>query len=441
MTGMDSIISLLLSLSPVVRILAVFLLILLFNRLGLPLGVALLAGGLGIDLWAGRTVALVGADLLHALAAPELWLLLLNITLILEFGYFMSSERNSRIILAAARRLGGRNGRALGLVLIPATIGLVPMPGGALFSAPLVGETLRDRELPAAWKASVNYWFRHVLEYWWPLYPVVIVTLSIFNLSTWHFFLLQVPFTAVSIGAGWFFLLRRRLSILRDAAAVPAPAGRELLEVLAPILLIVLSTLLLPGAVARLVPGASPTTDKLLAMLAGLAVALLLIARRGGSQGGHRLFSRLVTAKTAGVIFTLAGVMLFQGMLEASALLPAAGRQLGASHIPVEIIIAFLPFLAGLVTGLAIGFGGPAFPLVVGLAAADPGLGEGAALVLAFSMGYAGMMLSPVHLCYVLTRKYFFASLADTYRYLVPCVLVIMAWGIGFHVFLRLTGW
>ncbi len=433
--------SLLFTVSPVARILIVFLLILLLNRIGLPLGLALLAGGLGIDLWAGRSMAAAAGDLAYALTAPELWLLLLNITLILEFGHFMASERSARVILAAARRLGGHNGRALGLVLIPAVIGLVPMPGGALFSAPLVGESLRDRDLPAAWKASVNYWFRHVLEYWWPLYPVVIVSLSIFSLSTWHFFLLQVPFTAVSIGAGWFFLLRRRLDVLRDPAGSPPPAGGSLLSVLAPILIIVAATLLLPATVARLLPQASPTTDKLLAMLAGLVVALALITRGAGRDGGPRLFSRLATAKTASVIFTLAGVMLFQGMLEASELLPAAGRQLVASQIPVELIIAFLPFLAGLVTGLAIGFAGPAFPLVVGLAAADPSISEGAALVLAFSMGYGGMMLSPVHLCYILTRKYFFAPLADTYRYLVPCVLAVMAWGAGLHCLLRITGW
>jgi uncharacterized protein len=110
----------------------------------------------------------------------------------------------------ASRRLGGRHGRALSLVLIPASIGLVPMPGGALFSAPLVGETLREKHLPAAWKASVNYWFRHIFEYWWPLYPVVIVTLSIFSLKTWQFFSLQVPFTLVSLLAGWYFILRRQ---------------------------------------------------------------------------------------------------------------------------------------------------------------------------------------------------------------------------------------
>ena len=64
--------------------------------------------------------------------------------------------------------------------------------------------------------------------------------------------------------------------------------------------------------------------------------------------------------------------MIFQAMLDASGLLPEAGRQLSESMVPIEFVVGFLPFLAGLVTGIAIGFAGPAFPLVVGLIAARP---------------------------------------------------------------------
>ena len=97
--------------------------------------------------------------------------------------------------------------------------------------------------------------------------------------------------------------------------------------------------------------------------------------------------------------------------------------------------------LAGLVTGIAIGFAGPAFPLVLGLAAVDPHLTQISALALAFSMGYAGMMLSPVHLCYVLTRRYFISGLFPSYVYILPCTLVVAGWGILMHILLRLTGW
>ena len=431
----------LLGVSPVFKILFVFVLILVANRARVPLGIALVLGGLTIDFWAGKGGAAVFADFLGSLGKPELWLLVLNITLILEFGYYMAYKPNSQAILAASRRLGGRHGRAVSLIVMPAAMGLVPMPGGALFSAPLVKETLRGSEVPAPWKVAVNYWFRHVFEFWWPLYPVVIVTFSIFSLDNWQFFSLQVPFTLVSLLCGWFFLLKRRLEVLADGAQEEQGENNRLFAVLLPIIVVVLCTLFLPGIMGRLLPHGSATTHKLLAMSVGLVISLLLIARASRGDNDFRLFSNLVSEKTANVVFTLGGVMIFQAMLEASSLLPEAGWQLSRSMVPIEFVIAFLPFLAGLVTGIAIGFAGPSFPLVVGLISADPSISQASALVLAFTMGYVGMMLSPVHLCYILTRRYFSARLFPSYVYLLPCVLTVAAWGILVHVFLRLMGW
>ncbi|MHB1349379.1 MAG: DUF401 family protein [Desulfobulbaceae bacterium] len=429
------------SISPVVKILLLFVLILAVNRLRVPLGIALVLGALLIDLWAGKTLGAVWTDLAASLAHPELWLLVLNIILVLEFGYYLSHPPNSAAILALSRRLGGRHGRALSLVLLPAVIGLVPMPGGALFSAPLVGETLREKEFPPPWKAAVNYWFRHIFEYWWPLYPVVIVSLSMFSLKSWQFFALQIPFTLVSLLAGWFVLLRRHVHALADEVRTEQGGDRRLLTVLLPLALVVLCTLFLPPLMKYLAPGASAATDTLLAMFAGLIISLVLIAWWGRGDRDFRLFSHLLSGKTGDVVFTLGGVMIFQAMLDASGLLPEAGRQLGNSLVPIEVVIAFLPFLAGLVTGIAIGFAGPAFPLVIGLVAVDPSLSQASALVLAFSMGYAGMMLSPVHLCYVLTRRYFISGLFSSYVYIIPCTLAVVGWGVLMHILLRLIGW
>lgn len=427
--------------SPIFRILLVFFLILLVARMRVPLGIALVFGGVAIDWWAGKALPGIGRDFISSLARPELWLLVLNITLILEFGYFMAYEPNSRAILSASRKLGGRHGRALSLVLIPAAIGLVPMPGGALFSAPLVGEAVLGKQVLPQWKVAVNYWFRHIFEYWWPLYPVVIVSLSIFSLKTWQFFALQIPFTLVSLLAGWVFLIRPHVNMLADEIQPDRELNARLPLVLFPILLVVLCTLLLPGVIKHGLPVASPTTVKLLAMFAGLVLSLGIIGIVTHRDSDFRLFQNVVSEKTANVAFTLGGVMVFQAMLDTSSLLPMAGKQLSDSMVPIEFVIAFLPFLAGLVTGIAIGFAGTAFPLVVGLIASDPHLSQASALVLAFSMGYAGMMLSPVHLCYILTRRYFFSGLFQSYMYIVPCVLAVTSWGVIMHVLLRLGGW
>ena len=415
--------------SAVAKILIVFFGVLAASRMRVPLGIGLVGGGLALDLWAGKTIPELPVDLGHALLRPELWLLAITITLIMEIGYFMASDENGKAIIALARRYGGRHGQAFSLVLIPAAIGLVPMPGGALFSAPLVGKTAESPDSTAEWKAAVNYWFRHILEYWWPLYPVVIVTLSIFTLPTWKFMLLQIPFTAVSLAAGYFILLRSGKFTL-SAGIRQEEESPGIARVLLPIIIIVLAALVLPGLFRKLLPGLNPASWKLLAMLAGLVISLGLIWRDRKNLG-RRMFADLASKKTVNVFITLAGVMIFESLLGSSGLIPLAGRELSRGHVPIGMIIAFLPFLAGLVTGIAVGFAGAAFPIVVGfISAGEVSMQPMAALVLAFSMGYAGMMLSPVHLCFLLTVEYFNASLIKVYKYILPCVLGVVSYGI-----------
>lgn len=421
--------------SAVAKILIVFFGVLAASRLRIPLGVGLTGGSLALDLWAGKSMQALPADLWHALMRPELWLLVITITLIMEIGHFMASEENGNAIVSLARRYGGRHGQALSLVLIPAAIGLVPMPGGALFSAPLVGRTAQNNSNSPEWKAAVNYWFRHILEYWWPLYPVVIVTLSIFTLQTWKFMLLQVPFTFVSLGAGYFFLLRHQaFSFTDETAEQNLP---RIAQVLLPIGIIVSATLLLPGFFHKILPDLNPASWKLLSMLAGLLVSLIIIWL-GRKSHSRKMFSDLASLKTANVFITLAGVMIFESLLNSSGLIPLAGRELSTGRVPIGLIIAFLPFLAGLVTGIAIGFAGTAFPIVVGfISAGEIGMQPMAALVLAFSMGYAGMMLSPVHLCFLLTVDYFNASFIKVYKYILPCAMSVMAFGVILYQMLQ----
>ncbi|MDX1776729.1 MAG: DUF401 family protein [Desulfobulbales bacterium] len=424
--------------SAVAKILLVFFGILLFNRMRIPLGVGLLGGGLVLDLWSGKNLHSLPADLWHALMRPELWLLAITITLIMEVGYFMAYDENGKAIVAMARRYGGRHGQLVSLVLIPAAIGLVPMPGGALFSAPLVGRAAENSSNSREWKAAVNYWFRHILEYWWPLYPVVIVTLSIFTLQTWKFMLLQIPFTFVSLGAGYLFLLRSHTFSFTPEEREEENSIPSIVQVLMPIVIIVLATLLLPGMYRKLLPNLNPASWKLISMLTGLLISLLLIWLNRKSSS-RKMFSGLATLKTINVFITLAGVMIFESLLDSSGLIPLAGRELSYGQVPVALIIAFLPFLAGLVTGIAIGFAGAAFPIVVGLiSAGEISIQPVAALVLAFSMGYAGMMLSPVHLCFLLTVDYFNASFIKVYRYLLPCAAGVMASGVLFYLLLQI---
>jgi len=67
-----------------------------------------------------------------------------------------------------------------------------------------------------------------------------------------------------------------------------------------------------------------------------------------------------------------------------------------------------IPFVSGLATGLAVGFVGASFPIVFSLLGESPSTGAVLSMtVLAYSFGYMGMILSPVHICLIVSNRHF----------------------------------
>lgn len=423
------------------KILTVFIGMLVVSRLRVPLGAALCVGGVFLLFWAGLPATEVAQAFVAGLRQSEFWLMLAVVALIIELGRYMTQSEHARELVAAAQAWGGRHGRSISLMTVPALIGLVPMPAGALFSAPLVADAVGEADLPAESKTAINYWFRHVWEYWWPLFPGVIVAMSVFGMPTWRFVLLQFPFSILAFAVGYAVLIRPNLARLHLKPDPEHRASVRAFVLMGPLLLVVLTALLLPPVLVRLMPDAKLTTHKLLAMLLGLSGALALTGIHG--SGGLRSIARTLTQPHArNVLITLAGILMFKSMLKDSGLLALAARELIASGIPIVMAVALLPLFAGFVTGLAIGFTGTAFPLIAGLMAMDGiDLPQGATLVLAFGFGYMGMMLSPVHLCLLVSRDYFSANMLGVYRRILPCAAIMAVAAVALHILYAALGW
>jgi len=452
----------------IVKILVVFAAVLILNRLKINLGLALIIGGLGLNLWGGLPVHVTLSNLGNAFLNSELWFFMLVMALIIEVDHYMTEEKNSAEIVAATQRWGGKHGRALTLMSLPAVMGLIPSPAGALFSAPFVEQASGKEEGSPEWKTAVNYWFRHLWEYWWPLYPGVIIAMSVFSMiPSWQFVSVQVPYTVLSIFLGYFFLVRSHIPRLAGFSVNTEGDNKRAFFLLMPLLIVLASLFVLPFPFSKILPGMNVQVRKLLAVVVGLVVALLLIiwdGRRGKGQqkqgcarngvpmpeasacrsasAGRKMFSTLFTKSSLSIQFSLIGVLVFQFMLEKSGLLPAAGRELVSSGIPLVIAVSILPFLGGMITGIASGFTGTAFPLLVGLMNTEgSGLTPLATLVLGYGFGYVGLLLSPVHLCLLVTRDYFSARLSKVYMQLFPGVAVVLIYSITAHFVLRVLGW
>lgn len=84
-----------------------------------------------------------------------------SIFLIYFLGELMSVSRDSDGFSQSVQKLfEGSRGAS---VFIPAIVGLMPMPAGAMFTAPMIDQIGSD--MSKLEKTTVNYWFRHCLEF------------------------------------------------------------------------------------------------------------------------------------------------------------------------------------------------------------------------------------------------------------------------------------
>ena len=426
-----------------VKILGAFAMVLVSARLKLHLGPAMALGALVLGAWCGLSPEKILATFLGALVDLQTWGLVVLVVLILFFGRILSlSGRLDRVVRATVARVGSRRRAS---ALLPALIGLLPMPGGAILSAPMVESAAASEGLTPERLTAVNYWFRHLWEYWWPLYPGVIVAVGILEaarpegINLGWFMLFEIPLTLVVFFWGKIFLLGRAYSKERNQGnerkenAPPEPKEKtslgSLLGGMAPILLVVGLTLLwnlyvIAGKALGLpVPPLPKTLPLTIFVLLGIGHVFL------GEGLGREAFWKMVRHRTAlDMVFLILGVMIFRAMVSDSGSVVSLGSELSRAGVPVLVLVAALPFTAGLVTGIAVGFAGASFPVVAALMphGASP-LVLASYYVLAFGAGYTGMMLSPVHFCLVLTKDYFKASLAGTYRLLaLPALFLFL---------------
>ncbi|MEJ2718530.1 MAG: DUF401 family protein [Deltaproteobacteria bacterium] len=115
-----------------------------------------------------------------------------------------------------------------------------------------------------------------------------------------------------------------------------------------------------------LVSGFSVAWPKYGSLVLGLVIAIALVISRN-SLGMGQVRKAVLNIGIVSMVMIIFAIMSFKGILIESRAIEEVKVELAMYHIPPMIIIAFLPFIAGLVTGISIGFVGASFPLVVAL--------------------------------------------------------------------------
>jgi len=429
-------------------ILAVIVFLLL--RLRLNLGLALLAGSaltgvlFPVAPWRFLEVALWGV-----VSADGICFILLVVFIVLLSHLMEKSGHLQRVVERLGEVVGTGRRR---LATLPAIIGLLPMPGGAIFSAPMVHAASGEMGFEPARKVAINHWFRHIWEFCWPLYPGVIAyqaQLSGLNLSLVKVLPYQVPLTAAMVLIGFLTLFPRRIKKppMESGKHGRGERVRRLVGIGMPIIIVIVifAGLQYPAAVLqdRAALAGGNATAQVQTLLARLPLLLGLVASICYVMWVNRMpladLAAFFTKSGKGwsMALMVVGIIVFGGIVAES----KAGGEAAAFfryHGLEPLVIVGVPFIIAMVTGITVAYVSISFPLVIPLIEGNPH--KLALAVLAYGAGFIAMLDSPVHLCRVLGKQYFGAETRATYRFLVAPTLLLIAALAGLYLILRLSG-
>ncbi len=367
--------------------------VVIFQRLTRKLIISMIAGFTVFAMINPRVIFNLLKLFVASVSDSSFLTLLPSIFLIYFLGELMSISKDADLFSTSIQNLFQDTKSAA--VLMPAIAGLMPMPAGAMFTAPIVDQIATD--LDNLHKTAFNYWFRHCLEFFWPVYPAMYIMSSLTNVPLGKISLRLFPLFLISFLIGWIYL---------NGFTVPKVKRiqKEDLKKMWP-LIVILST------------GFMILVFKLDGWLALLIASSFYAAFRSR----FILKSLIQSFKKMDIIPILLIVFLYKHSMIDLGIGQMMNVELSKAGFGTLVISITLPLIIGMSTGLTSGALGVCLPIILGM-----GAGNLAIIVYVFSV--IGVLLSPVHLCLVLTCQYFKVDfLSVLKKVLVPIIVVAIS--------------
>ena len=162
------------------------------------LGIVLTSGALGFAILAGVDIL---QTLINVFTNPSIILLIIIMTLLPILGGIME-ESGLMIEMIQKMRISKKSS----LMMIPALFGLLPVPGGALMSAPIVQQI--DSEGDANIKVSINIWYRHMLIIVYPLSSSLLIVSILTDINLYILVISLMPGLIVMWLIGYITLVK-----------------------------------------------------------------------------------------------------------------------------------------------------------------------------------------------------------------------------------------
>ncbi len=283
---------------------------------------------------------------------------------------------------------------------LPAVIGLLPVPSGAMFSAPIVAQISPD--IDNLNKAAMNYWFRHTLEFFWPIYPAMYLLSSIISIPIGAVSMKLFPFFLISFVSGWIWF---------NGFSIPR-VGRISFDDwkrMWPALMIVSI-------------GVAILVFKMDGWLALLLASLIY----GGFRRHFVKRALWASLKRFEIILVLLIIFLYKHAVTDFEIGLKMSQELVNFGGGAILLSTVMPAIVGMATGISSTAVGITVPLLLGI-------GELGHTILAYVFSVIGVLLSPVHLCLILPAEYFQVDFLLILKRILALILLIASISLLLH--------
>ena len=376
-------------------VIAAMILIVVLLRFKVLIGPAILSGGLLIWLFESRSFEKLWIAFTETLTMQRTWDLLLCLYFVMCLEVELRKSGSLHGMVVTLRNIFSSN--KVTLAFMPAFLGLLPSLGGARFSAPIVQEASDGIAVDEEQKSAINLWFRHIFEFSNPLMPGVILACGIANVSIGDLIDQVGWVTILCFVLGWIFLIIP-LKITDPEKATNTQHDRTI-------------------DWKSLVLAFGPIVTSFLLIVAfnvqaALAMGLVVVA----FIPLYFWFKRPISVKSVftesldkKLFFNVVCILYFIQLLTVIGTLDEIVSVFNNSSLPQAVIIACLSFIFGVMTGMGQGYIAIVMPIVALMAPGNIVL-VGIAMV----YGMAGQMVTPTHLCILVTVEYFKCRLWKT---------------------------
>ncbi|UCH32052.1 MAG: DUF401 family protein [Candidatus Bathyarchaeota archaeon] len=384
-------------LDPLLALLVSFVILLLLLHKRISIGLALFSSAIVMSLLSLSPIEVVDVFVATSIDPVTVSLVFVTFGIMVLTLFYKETGELDRL----CRNFAGLvKYRKLVVSLLPAIIGLLPVPGGALMSAPIVEAETEKLELEEEKRTYLNIWFRHIIFPIYPMSQVLILAAALTGVSITSIILNQIPIVIMMTTIGYFTVLKPINFRNEGRKTSFANNFKNFVVSFSPILIMVLAVLIF-------------RVDVFLAAFVG--IALLLLITRFPMQVFIKILSNSTIYKITLAAF---GAMLLRSVIINSGASGTLGQVIAAWGVADVLLLLALPSILAFLVGSSSGAIAISAPILTGILHFTS---SNASLL--YSSAYLGYLGAPTHLCLVLTADYFKCSLNRLYRLLIPSLV------------------